>query len=708
MRLTPYHAKYFACELTKRSSSESVDKLASALSDAQVDLNPHQIEAALFAFRSPLSKGAILADEVGLGKTIEAGILLAQRWAERRRRLLVICPANLRKQWSQELADKFYLPSVILETRSFNEAVKRGNLNPFQQDAVIICSFQFARSKEPYVRQSGWELVVIDEAHRLRNVYKPSNKVAQAIKQAVEPFQKVLLTATPLQNSLLELFGLVSIIDEYTFGDLKSFRAQFTRLVGDGDFVELKQRLQPICQRTLRKQVLEYVPYTTRHAIVQEFVPSADEQRLYDLVSDYLQRPTLYALPAGQRQLMTLILRKLLASSTYAISDTLQGLANKLQAARDASEYIQEPTDQLTDNFELLSEIEDEWAEDDEDSEDTHGTVAAQLSPQQLREMQQEMDTLREFHTLARSIQKNSKGEVLLTALRKGFAAAVDAQKGQSGGVGESSLQQKALIFTESRRTQEYLFQILEQTQFAGKVVLFNGSNTDPKSQQIYKQWVERYSGTDRVTGSPTADKRAALVDYFRDEASIMIATEAAAEGINLQFCNLVVNYDLPWNPQRIEQRIGRCHRYGQKFDVVVVNFLNKNNAADQRVYQLLDEKFKLFNGIFGASDEVLGAIESGVDFEKRIIGIYQRCRTPQQISFEFDQLQQELESEIGEKRTEAREQLLNNFDQEVIERVRIASADSLNRFEAWLWKATQFFLEPYAQFESTGQAFTL
>ena len=752
MKLTPYHAKYFAYELTKRSSSESVDKLASALSDAQVDLNPHQIEAALFAFRSPLSKGAILADEVGLGKTIEAGIILAQRWAERRRRLLVICPANLRKQWSQELAEKFYLPSVILEARTFNEAVKRGNLNPFQQDAVIICSFQFARSKETYVRQSGWELVVIDEAHRLRNVYKASNKIANSIKSAILDHRKLLLTATPLQNSLLELYGLVSVIDEYTFGDLASFKAQFLRikaplLITEMErltkaqetidrykaeptssnlramkmacepseeavpplFAELKQRLQPICQRTLRKQVLEYVPYTNRHAIVQEFVPSADEQRLYDLVSDYLQRPTLYALPASQRQLMTLILRKLLASSTYAISNTLQGLANKLQAASEASEQVQVPTDQLIDNFELLPEIEDEWAEDDEDSEEKIGPVPVQLSPQQLQEMKQEMGTLREFHALARSIQKNSKGEVLLTALHKGFVAAESAQKGQSGAPSSgANLQQKALIFTESRRTQEYLFQILEQTQFAGKVVLFNGTNTDPKSQQIYKQWVERYAGTDRVTGSPTADKRAALVDYFRDEAHIMIATEAAAEGINLQFCNLVVNYDLPWNPQRIEQRIGRCHRYGQKFDVVVVNFLNKSNAADQRVYQLLDEKFKLFNGIFGASDEVLGAIESGVDFEKRIIGIYQRCRTPQQISFEFDQLQQELESEIGEKRTEAREQLLNNFDQEVIERVRIASADSLNRFEAWLWKTTQFFLEPYARFEPTGHAFTL
>jgi superfamily II DNA/RNA helicase len=178
-----------------------------------------------------------------------------------------------------------------------------------------------------------------------------------------------------------------------------------------------------------------------------------------------------------------------------------------------------------------------------------------------------------DFH--AKSIAKNSKGEVLLTALRRGFAAAAEAQQG------DSAIQQKALIFTESRRTQEYLFRILEQAEFAGKVMVFNGTNTDSGSKEIFRRWLERYQGTDRISGSPAADMRAALVEHFRDSASIMIATEAAAEGINLQFCNLVVNYDLPWNPQRIEQRIGRCHRYGQKFDVVVVNFLNRKNAAD-------------------------------------------------------------------------------------------------------------------------------
>ena len=537
--MTVYHAKYFAHELTKRCGSDSVEKLAGALSDAQVDLNPHQVEAALFAFSSPLSKGAILADEVGLGKTIEAGILLSHKWAERKRRLLVICPANLRKQWSQELSDKFFLPSAILENRTFNEAVKRGNLNPFQTDAVVICSYQFARTKEPYLRQTSWDLVVIDEAHRLRNVYKPGNKIAQAIKQAVAPFHKVLLTATPLQNSLLELYGLVSIIDDFTFGDLKSFRAQFARLTGDDDFAALKERLHPICKRTLRKQVLEYVSYTNRHALVQEFIPSDEEQRLYDFVSSYLQRPNLYALPASQRQLMTLILRKLLASSTYAISNTLAGLAGKLQLAAQASEAVNAAPDDIAENFEEFPEIEDEWAEDEEEVGESKNP---KLTPEQLKELREEMDLLLEFHQLAESIVKNSKGEVLLTALRRGFAASAQAQKTK----GAPALQQKALIFTESRRTQEYLYRILEETEFGGKVVLFNGTNADAKSQKIYKKWLQRSKGTDKVSGSPSADKRAALVEYFRDEAAIMIATEAAAEGINLQFCNLVVNYDLP------------------------------------------------------------------------------------------------------------------------------------------------------------------
>ncbi len=707
---TPYHAKYLAYELTRRFASNELGKLTAVLSDAQVDLNPHQIEAALFAFRNPLSKGAILADEVGLGKTIEAGLLLAQLWAERKHRLLVITPANLRKQWSQELSDKFFLPSIILENGTFGEFIKRGNLNPFQQDAIVICSYQFAKRMAPYVQQTLWDLVVIDEAHRLRNVYKPTNKIGNAIKQAIAPYKKVLLTATPLQNSLLEIYGLVSIIDEFAFGDLKTYKARFTRLGENEDFDELKERLRPICKRTLRKQVMEYIKYTERHAIVQEFEPSEGEQRLYDMVTEYLQNETLYALPASQRSLMTLILRKLLASSTFAISDTLKGLSSKLADATANATAVLEIPDQVRENLEEFDEIADEWSsESDEPTDDSTDEVRERkkgYSSGDVASMKQEMERLQAFHELAKSITKNSKGEVLLTALRKGLTASAEAQRRGANGVG--SVQQKAIIFTESRRTQEYLLRILEETEFAGKMVLFNGTNSDPSSKAIYRSWLEQHKGTDRISGSPAADMRAALVEHFRDNAIIMIATEAAAEGINLQFCNLVVNYDLPWNPQRIEQRIGRCHRYGQKCDVVVVNFLNKRNAADQRVYELLEQKFKLFDGVFGSSDEVLGAVESGVDFEKRIAAIYQQCRTPEQIQFEFDQLQKELDTQITAGHKDAREKLLDNFDQEVIEKIKTESKGLLDQFHERLWLLTRYLLGDHAEFADDEYVFTL
>lgn len=699
MNLTPYHAKYFAYELTKRSSSDSMQKLASTLVDAQVDLNPHQVEAALFAFRSPLSKGAILADEVGLGKTIEAGLVISQKWAERKRKILIITPSNLRKQWSQELIDKFFLPTVILETKSFNEAIKKRNLNPFLQAEIVICSYQFARSKEAYVESVDWDLAVIDEAHRLRNVYKPNNRIGRSIKQSLSNAPKILLTATPLQNSLQELYGLVSIIDDYTFGDIKSFRAQYGRLNGNDDtnaFLELKERLKPICKRTLRRQVLEYVKYTNRIALVEEFYPTDDEQKLYDYVTNYLQSPNLYALPPSQRQLMTLILRKLLASSTFAISGTLEALANKLGGIVTNNESnITQLEETINQDFETYDELKEDWDEEDSDVKEERI-----YTDEEIVNIKVEITQLKEFEALAKSIRVNSKGEKLFTALQKGFEEAT--RKGAK---------KKAIIFTESTRTQIYLRDILEARGYEGKVVLFNGSNTDQKSKEIYKGWLELHKNTDRITGSKSADMRAALVDYFRDEAIIMIATEAAAEGINLQFCSLIVNYDLPWNPQRIEQRIGRCHRYGQKYDVVVVNFLNKANAADLRVYDLLNEKFQLFNGVFGASDEVLGSIENGVDFEKRISKIYQDCRTTDQIEIAFNELKEDLKGNISDAMQQTRQQLLENFDEEVHEKLRInlqESKEYLSKYESWLWNITKFYLDSKASFAADEHTFTL
>ncbi|MCA1853178.1 MAG: DEAD/DEAH box helicase, partial [Beggiatoa sp.] len=682
MNLTDYHAKYFAHELTRRCPPDSAEKLAGAVASTQVDLNPHHVDAALFAFKSPLSKGALLADEVGLGKTIEAGLVLSQKWAERKRRILVITPANLRKQWFQELTEKFFLPCRLLEAKSYNATVKQGQFRPFEALEIVICSYQFAKSKAGDVQAVAWDLVVIDEAHRLRNVYKPSNVIANTLNMALAGKDKLLLTATPLQNSLLELFGLVSFIDEHTFGDLKSFREQFANLNQEQVFQTLKARLKPVCHRTLRRQVTAYIPYTQRLPLVEEFTPEESEDRLYHHVSEYLQRENLQALPTRQRSLMTLVLRKLLASSTFAIAGALTTLSNRLKAKLRKQELAEPLEEELDKDYEALDETAEEWT-DNESGE--------ALTEADRKAIEQESADLDAFAQLATSIDHNAKGKALLKALDVAFAKAE-----------ELGAAEKAIIFTESRRTQSYLLRLLADSPWHDGVVLFNGSNTDEGSKLIYNEWVERHRGTDRVTGSRTADMRSALVDYFSEQGRIMIATEAGAEGINLQFCSLVVNYDLPWNPQRIEQRIGRCHRYGQKHDVVVVNFLNRKNAADQRVFELLAEKFHLFEGVFGASDEVLGAIESGVDFERRIAAIYQCCRKPDEIQGAFDQLQLELSLEINESMTRTRQQLLEHFDDEVREKLRVRDEDSkayLNRYERLLMQFTRHELNGQAEF---------
>lgn len=680
--MTPYHAKFWAYELTRRAPADSVDRLATALVDAQVDLNPHQVDAALFAFRSPLSKGVLLADEVGLGKTIEAGLVIAQKWAERRRRVLVITPSNLRKQWHQELTEKFFLPCSIIESKPYNDDIKQGRFRPFERDSIVICSYQFVRNKAADVHAVPWDLVVVDEAHRLRNVYKPSNIIANTLKQALAHAPKLLLTATPLQNSLLELFGLVSFLDDQVFGDVKSFREQFLQLSEEQVFRTLRTRLKPVCQRTLRRQVTAYISYTRRLPMVEHFSPEESEDRLYNAVSDYLRRDNLLALPASQRSLMTLVLRKLLASSTFAIAGALQTLVTRLRRRIEKKNPEESLAEEMEMDFEGLAGTEEEWVEDNQDTP---------LSDEDRAALEREIADLEEFRQLAVSITHNAKGKALLKALRIGMARAV-----------ELGAPAKALIFTESRKTQEYLLRVLADSPWKDGIVLFNGSNTDDRSKEIYAAWKARYEGTDRITGSRTADMRSALVDYFREQGQILIATEAGAEGINLQFCSLVVNYDLPWNPQRIEQRIGRCHRYGQKHDVVVLNFLNSKNAADQRVFQLLSEKFRLFEGVFGASDEVLGAIESGVDLEKRIAGIYQACRKPEEIQAAFDELQLELNFEIAETLNVARQQLLENFDDEVREKLRVRNEDSkasLGRYERLLMQLTRFELRDHARF---------
>lgn len=677
--------------LTQRSLGDNLGTLSQSLLSASVDINPHQIEAALFAFKSPLSKGVILADEVGLGKTIEAGLVLCQYWAIGKRKMIIVCPASLRKQWSIELTEKFGLDNIILDTKNYNQMRREGK-HPFSQKQIIICSYNFAARYKSEILLRQFDLAVVDEAHKLRNVYRKSNKMANAIKDALAETKKLLLTATPFQNSLMELFGLTSVIDENIFGSEKSFKAYY----GSGDNnSDLRLRLYPLYKRTLRKDVKEYINYTNRLPLTQEFNSTDEEFALYTAISDFLRRNDIYSVPRQQQKLTTMIIRKILASSTYALINTLEHIKARLEQMQKEHRNLQlDVADYCDDEDEAgiwSAEYEYEAAEPEPPS------LFTDEDQIDLEALKHEIDTIQGFIDRARQLPDDSKSYALLSALEKSFEMQAD-----------NGATRKALIFTESIRTQTYLKEFLEANGYKDKIVIFNGRGSDPQTNRIYSDWCA--ANPNRVSGIKAADRRMAIVDYFRDKAEIMIATEAAGEGLNLQFCSLVINYDLPWNPQRIEQRIGRCHRYGQKHDVVVVNFVNVRNHADVRVYNLLLDKFNLFNDIFGASDEILGKAES-IDFETRIWDIYQHCRTEKEINDAFERLQADMQMEIDSRLTQIRKQVLENFDIDVQEHLRIAKQEAgafLNRYEHILWELTKFVLKDRAMFNDDTFSFVL
>lgn len=661
--ISPIQQFYYAWDISHKKSVSDESRFTGVLSEARVDLNPHQVEAALFAFKSPLSKGAILADEVGLGKTIEAGIILSEMWAENKRNIIIIVPASLRNQWNIELMEKFYLPSFILDKDSFEEGKEQITVG---SKSIYICSYNFAFSNSDFFCSVSWDLVIYDEAHKLRNVYKKGNVMANILKATFKNCKKVLLTATPLQNNLKELYGLISIIDPEYFSSLDTFADQYNA-ISTRDKVkygELKGRLEHIIHRTLRKQVQEYVNFTKRIALVQEYTTSPEETKLYSAVSEYLMREGTYGVPEKQRPLLSLLVRKIMSSSAYALSFTLERFIQRLKDYKASG--------QISSAFACLeNDFDDNKDEEYIDLFDATVDKSNGSIDDEIRELE-------EFRKMSLSIKKESKAEKLLDALATSFTK-IKALGGK----------RKALIFTESRRTQEYLYSFLQQNGYKGRVICFNGTNNSEEAKKIYRLWLIRYAGTNRISGNPIIDRKQAIVDTFQNDADILIATEAGAEGINLQFCSLVINYDMPWNPQRIEQRIGRCHRYGQKNDVVVVNFVNQSNYADTRVYELLNDKFSLFDGVFGASDEVLGSLDSCIDFERRLNNIYNTCRTEREIAAAFDELQSELDEIIKERVKNTRKSLLENFDEEVINKLRVRQCDDANRtniYNRHLW----------------------
>lgn len=605
----------------------------SCLSSSKIDLNPHQIEAYVFALSALKNGGAILADEVGLGKTIEAGLIIKHLLLSGKNKILLIMPSNLRRQWQIELEEKFGISSLIVDSANLEDYREEVN----KKQAVIIISYNFAAKQKKRLSIVPWDFCVFDEAHRMRNIHKNGMKMAASIYELTKDIPKVLLTATPMQNSLLDIYGLVQFIDDKTFYTKSVFSERYIK---NELYEELKQQLEPIVQRTLRSEVSDYLLFPERKEITVDFDLSPKEIELYMMINMYLQKEILYALPNSRRTLITSVIRKLLASSSVAVAETFEVLKRRLEVLKESTR--EESVAESLDYF--FAFLDDDLDEDNEPEE------RQELYTRELVNdfIQHEIDEVVEIIKKANSITHNAK----VTALKSAIYKAFEIQN-------KDGVENKAVIFTESVRTQQYLLEELSKSGYEGDILMFNGSSNDATTKVIYKAWKARNYG--RTFGSRSVEIKNAIVEAFRDDYKIFLVTDSGSEGLNLQFCNTIINYDLPWNPQKIEQRIGRCHRYGQKRDVVVVNLLNTQNVADRRVYEILSQKFELFQGVFGASDKAIGLLESGQDFEKRITQIYQECKTSDEFTKKFKALEKELDKKRNKKMEELRGILAKN-----------------------------------------------
>lgn len=630
----------------------------SCFEESDIEPQPHQIDAFVRSIKSLDTGGLVLADEVGLGKTIEAGLTLKYLIKGGAKKIVIAVPNTLRKQWQIELDEKFDIKSEIIDRQALTSEntryVVQRHIDDNDYVLVAITSYYYASQLIKRATNSAWDFAIIDEAHNLRNAFRGAKRY-QRLYEATKNIPKLLLTATPIQNNIGDLYGLISFIDPKIFGDEKLFNMY----VASNTYEPIKDAIKPVVQRTLRRDVGKYLQFKKRTSKTFDFCLSKDEKLLYGLVDKYLKRDVSYGFPnANNRNLLLLVVRKMLASSSKALIETFEVIRTRLYKLQQGTKSIN--AQQGFDKF--LSYLD----EDDEDK-DVLETKEDESLTIRRNAIEEEIGIVDDIINLAERIQVNAKMEKLLEAVEYAF----EYQR-------TNHLPEKAVIFTESKRTQRYIRQTLIDWGFTdNEIVIFNGDMTDEKSKRIYNNWKAlNYS---KKNYGPQIEFRHAMVDYFQKKGKVFISTDAGSEGLNLQFCNIIINYDLPWNPMKIEQRIGRCHRYGQLHDVLAINFLNTENEADKRVYDILSKKFQLFEGIFGASDKALEILESGNNFEKEIFDIYQTSNSTLEIKRRFDALDKSLDKKRNRVANTLRTLLETKTAEEKTETFDKAYADIIN-----------------------------
>ncbi len=525
-----------------------------SLSNSRTRILAHQVEST-HKIVNALRHRFLIADEVGLGKTIEAGLVLKEfiyRYSYQR--IMIACPASLLYQWQHEMKSKFNEDFTVIDRKVLNQAQKsvgeKGN--PWMVHDRIICSLDFIKNDafREDLKETPWDAVVFDEAHRLR---RDANSSTQAFTMAEIVSAKtkalLLLSATPFRGRLEELFFLISLLDKNLLGPFQSFSNDYCH--EGADVSSLRDKLSEV---VIRRTKLEVGGFTKRHARTIKFELYPDERLLYDETTRYVVEEFNRALQTENRAVgfVMTVFQKLLDSSSYALERALRNRLIKLEGMIERAEG----------GSLITADMRGCIDPDEVDVEQVDAFIDISIE-KTVAELKAETKIIKRLISIAEKIDLDKKGEKLIELL------ASLQKKGRK----------KFIIFTQFRTTQDYLAELLNDYD----VVVFNGSMSADEKEQ-------------------------AIVD-FKDRAEVIIATEAGGEGRNMQFCDVLINYDLPWSPLKIEQRIGRIHRFGQARDVMIFNFSTAGTVAE-RVLEVLTHKLKLFEESIGPPDIMLGQIE--------------------------------------------------------------------------------------------------
>ena len=585
MELTPFHA-YFSARMLESLPDE--EKLLPVYASSDIQVYPYQVAAASFALRSPWQKGVILCDEAGMGKSHEALLIMAQRYLEGYDHILLCIPnSDLLCQWTDLLERCYSIPYTVASA---------GTENPFDYSGIVICTYDFAASHEAEAGAIFWDLAVFEEATALSGVYREDNRQARALRRIAGDAFKLLITGTPIEKNILDLYGMIWFIDDGVLPEEQEYISRYLRR--PENYPELAERVSRYCFRTLRWQTKEYAKIPERVLLTLEYSPTPEEEELYRLLYAYVNRSEKLAFPEMDPYDLALRLLGLQSSSTAAIRQTITGILRRLESIPEA---------------------------------------------------EKEMSELQAILSACELIQTDSKAALLMKALDKSFA--ILKQRGA---------ERKAVVFTESAETQKMLAPLVSAKY---KTVLYNG-NTGYSS-----------------------------IRQFKREAEVLISTDHGARGFNLEDAALIIHYDLLYNTLKKEQRIDRCHRLGQKNDVLSVAFINQRNFADVRKLELVSKRMLVSGGVFGVSDEVIGGFADHL--EQGFSDAAGRLRTAKQIEADHQSSLQTHEEENKQLVASAEDMLFTTFTKKLADKVRLSPQYVEKRraeLNAELWELVKYF----------------